>query len=105
MKLITGNTYPVREQLKSLGGRWSPQSQGWSVPDENAEAAQKLVAGAPAKNRVRLGAQLWEQCERCGAEPSYSQPGGHLCARCAQRDHPRIDTSEPQHSVEPDGAR
>ena len=34
---ITGNTYPVREQLKALGGRydgrlhvwWVPQAQQW----------------------------------------------------------------------------
>jgi hypothetical protein len=27
---------------------------------------------------VSLGAQLWEPCCKCGAEPSYAQPGGHL---------------------------
>lgn len=104
MKLIIGNTYPVRGQLASIGGRWNAHARGWEVPDEQAEAARKLVASAPVENRVRLGAQLWEECERCGAEPSYMQPGGHLCARCAQRDHPRIGGRVPYHSVEPDGA-
>lgn len=27
--------------------------------------------------------QLWEPCERCGKEPSYVTPRGHLCERCA----------------------
>lgn len=39
---------------------------------------------------VSFGAQLWEPCEKCGTEPSYSHPTGHLCALCAQKAHPRI---------------
>ena len=46
MSLITGNTYPVKEQLKLLGGRWNRILNGWDVPEANADAARKLVAGA-----------------------------------------------------------
>lgn len=46
MQTITGNTYPVKEQIKALGGTWNKAAQGWNVPDENAEAARALVAGA-----------------------------------------------------------
>ena len=54
---------------------------------------------------VSLGAQLWEPCCKCGAEPSYAQPGGHLCSKCAQTDHPRIVVGRVlYHSEEPDGA-
>lgn len=45
--LITGNTYPVKEQLKALGGRWNANAKGWDVPEMNADAARKLVSGAP----------------------------------------------------------
>ena len=45
-QLITGNTYPVREQIKALGGRWNKACQGWDVPEANAEAARALVANA-----------------------------------------------------------
>lgn len=45
--LITGNTYPVRAQLKTLGGRWDSVAKGWLVPDDKAEQARKLV-GTPA---------------------------------------------------------
>lgn len=30
--LIVGDTYPLREQLKSLGGQWDPDRKGWWVP-------------------------------------------------------------------------
>ena len=67
--------------------------------------AQDTIRMEPAEG-VSLGAQLWEPCERCGAEPSYAQPGGHLCAQCAQTDHPRIPgPAVPYYSEEPDGAR
>jgi len=26
--------------------------------------------------------QLWEPCEKCGTEPSYMTPRGHLCSKC-----------------------
>lgn len=48
MQLITGNTYPVKEAIKSLGGKWNKPRKGWEVPDENAEQARSLVATAPA---------------------------------------------------------
>jgi len=46
MQTITGNTYPVKERLKALGGTWNSAAQGWNVPDHNAEAARKLVEAA-----------------------------------------------------------
>lgn len=42
-KLITGNTYPVREQIKALGGVWDPNAKGWRVPIPKADKAQELV--------------------------------------------------------------
>lgn len=47
--LITGNTYPVKEQIKALGGRWNKKGQGWEVPVAVAAEAQALVDGAPVK--------------------------------------------------------
>ena len=45
--LITGNTYPVKDQIKALGGRWDAQAKGWNVPAEKADEAKALVSGAP----------------------------------------------------------
>jgi len=46
MQTITGNTYPVKEQIKALGGRWNKSAQGWDVPDDQVEAARAIVASA-----------------------------------------------------------
>ena len=44
---ITGNTYPVRAELKALGGRWNPAEQGWDFADETtAEKAREIVTAA-----------------------------------------------------------
>lgn len=42
---IHGNSYPVRESLKQLRGRWNPHGRCWMVPAENAERADYLVNG------------------------------------------------------------
>lgn len=41
--LITGNTYPVREQLRALGGRWDPRAKGWRVPRGSEAEARQIV--------------------------------------------------------------
>lgn len=48
MITITGNTYPVREQIKALpgGARWNPNAQGWDVQDAVADQARAIVAAA-----------------------------------------------------------
>lgn len=28
----TGNTYPARDEIKALGGRWDAKEKGWRVP-------------------------------------------------------------------------
>lgn len=44
--LITGNTYPVKEQIKALGGKWDAAAKGWRVPAHLADQARALVSGA-----------------------------------------------------------
>jgi superfamily I DNA/RNA helicase len=47
---VHGNTYPVKEQLKSLGARWSGAKRCWTVTADKADAARALVerVSAPA---------------------------------------------------------
>lgn len=52
MKLITGNTYPVKDQIRALGGTWSKLQRGWLVPDDKAEEAIALVKYAPPAARA-----------------------------------------------------
>lgn len=50
---ITGNTYPVKEQIKALGGRWNADCKAWMVPADKADAARKLVSSAPKSSYSR----------------------------------------------------
>jgi len=43
MKELKGNSYPVKESIKSAGGKWNPRFKTWSVPDDRAEEMQTLV--------------------------------------------------------------
>ena len=58
MTLITGNTYPVRKQLKAMGGIWNKAKQGGLVPDsaaDAADAAARLVGCAATNYREPAG--------------------------------------------------
>lgn len=46
---ITGNTYPVKEQLKAIGARWNADAKAWMVTPDKAEQARQIVAGAGPK--------------------------------------------------------
>ena len=77
MTLITGNTYPVKDSIKALGGKWDPVNKGWMVPDDKAAAARALVApAAPAAPRATTFAPAktrpgWRPCGYPGCCPSY----------------------------------
>jgi len=47
--LITGNTYPVRAELKALGATWNKAAQGWNVPDKHKDEALLIVANAASQ--------------------------------------------------------
>ncbi len=95
---ITGNTYPVKDQLKALGGRWNPDRKCWMVPEQNAAAAQGLVAGSVAPvssgyNSPRTaswrssapGRYVRRECG-CGKRGSDVYPDGtgeYVCQDCA----------------------
>jgi len=44
---ITGNTYPVKDALKALGGKWNADRKAWMIPEASAAKARALVSGAP----------------------------------------------------------
>tara|TARA_R110000868_G_scaffold207722_1_gene456706 strand:+ start:1379 stop:1642 length:264 start_codon:yes stop_codon:yes gene_type:complete len=57
MTYITGNTYPVKDALRALGGTWNGRAKAWIVPDDKASQARALVDSAPAAapRRARYG--------------------------------------------------
>ncbi len=68
---ITGNTYPVKEQLKALGARWNNDLKAWMVTPDKAEQAKAIVVGAGPKkssnrssNGYRPGRRCY--CQECG---------------------------------------
>ncbi len=50
MVQVSRNTYPGKDALGALGGRWDAAAKAWMVPSERAEEARKLVgASKPAR--------------------------------------------------------
>lgn len=83
---ISGNTYPVKDQIKALGGRWDADRKVWTVPADRAAEAQALVAGAP-KGYVAGGSSRASSSGRCGkcGDPlsAYEQRRGfRRCLEC-----------------------
>jgi hypothetical protein len=92
---IKGNTYPVRIQLKRLGGRWSPSAKCWMIsPDKKAEA-EALVARCGTKKpapKTQNGDRITPSgiardrenrrvCKDCGCRINY----GIYCGKCEFR--------------------
>lgn len=45
---ITGDTYPVRDRIRAIGGHWDADRKVWWVGTGKRAEAQALVAAAPA---------------------------------------------------------
>jgi len=74
---IKGNTYPVKDAIKALGGRWNPEQKCWMVSEDKASAARALVAGSPAKRAL--------------SSSSYARGTG-TCSHCGDRCNPKFRT-------------
>ncbi len=47
---LTGDTYPVRTQLKALGAIWDSAGRVWRIAPEKAAQAQALVENHPKRD-------------------------------------------------------
>jgi hypothetical protein len=89
--LITGNTYPVKDSLRSLGGHWDPQAKGWRVPSTREAQARALVSGAPSSTYTRRpahpssgsGSGTCRACHRTIRDAPHHRAMGGLCGECA----------------------
>jgi hypothetical protein len=78
MKNISGNTYPVKDQIRALGGKWNSALKVWSVPDDKEAEALALVGNSPSRGQERSYKQIHGRCEDapccgcCGGNESYS---------------------------------
>ena len=79
MIAISGNTYPVKDQLKALGGRWDPAAKCWNVPDDKVEEAKKIVASAgpkqPYSGPKSERPYRPRKCRVCGVEQTRDSRG------------------------------
>jgi hypothetical protein len=80
---IPGDTYPIKEQLKGLGGKWDATAHTWIVPAAREQEALKLVALQAAKTKLvarNRGTSNGPAQEVDGAPRLNSLPGKcHLC--------------------------
>lgn len=65
MTKITGNTFPVKDELKAMGGRWNAKDKVWEVPSDRAEEAKKVVQ-AVIKNPPPWSS-YWKNPKNCPA--------------------------------------
>ncbi len=70
---ITGNTFPVKDALKALGGKWDASQKTWMVPAAKADEARRLVAGS-GKTRA------------CDSVSSYQPKTCRVCGQAPRRD-------------------
>ncbi len=102
---ITGNTYPVKDQLKALGAKWDPDQKCWTITDKKIEEARKIVEAAPIQKdtpgkclkcggKVKPPFKICYSCKNAGdSSPrhysNHNAPGGRRCPMCGSRDCPR----------------
>jgi len=54
MKRLYGNTFEIKDLIKSKGGKWNADQKCWYIPDEHFDELDKLI---PARQFT---------CEDCG---------------------------------------
>lgn len=85
MIAIKGNTFPVKDKLRALGGRWDADEKVWKVPPAKAEEARKLVENAPKQEATG-------KCAKCKrpVKPPFTvcygckQNADGKCAKCGE---------------------
>ena len=63
MIAITGDTYPVRDQLSRMGCEYDRRAKLWYAPKHIAGAVQKLVAGQRYTCLKKRRLQSWKRAE------------------------------------------
>ena len=103
---ISGNTYPVKEQLKALGAKWDPDQKCWTITDKKLAEAQTIVAAAPPPDPNAKKDYRPSRCKRCGARPG---PRGWpriyrngVCSDCYRND--QDDMPKEHHFTRADGS-
>jgi len=85
MTLITGNTFPVKEQLKALGAKWNPAAKGWNVPNNRLPEAGALMGWGELRgcacgswSKITKSTDCWD-CRKVGS--FYTEPKARITKR------------------------
>jgi hypothetical protein len=76
MVAIAGNTFPVKDQLRALGGRWNADRKAWMIPVEKVDEAKALIASAPQSPPPRKSGL----CKDCGARTKGNYTRCYECS-------------------------
>jgi hypothetical protein len=77
MVAISGNTYPVKDQLKALGARWNAAQKVWMISADKLDQARQIVAGAPKKE--------WTKTDSIAAAARKRGETPGVCGECGAR--------------------
>jgi hypothetical protein len=87
-KLLTGNTYPVKDQLRNLGAKWDKYQRGWMVPIDQWDEAMEIMdeAPIPMPRRSIAGGYVSNVYRFNSGEVAYRNKGGRCedapCCGC-----------------------
>lgn len=88
MILVTGNTFPVKDELKKLGGAWDSLNKGWLVPENRSAEARFLVVNAGTKRARRTASTAPSHSTRTSRPRPAFKPCGYIgcnpdhCGEC-----------------------
>ena len=85
---VTGNTYPIKDQIKALGGRWNGHEKQWYVPNDKTETVIGLLKNAGVGERfsgrstTRSGTSSRDNGPRAAARRAGVRGGMSRCPEC-----------------------
>jgi hypothetical protein len=74
---VAGKTFLIKDNIKSLGGRWNPATKTWTISTSNMQSTKKVLLDAytekaaetvmTVSKALALGSNQWNWicCEHC----------------------------------------
>lgn len=53
MIAVRGNTYPVKDKIKAIGGIWRADAKVWMVPASKAREARMIMDNSPMQTKLQ----------------------------------------------------
>lgn len=104
---VAGKTFLIKDNIKSLGGRWNPATKTWTISTTDMDSAKRLLMDAYAAQKATLDAA--NPVMTVSKALALKAGGDHLwnwicCDHCVVHDWQRQHTSCSTHShLQPSG--